>query len=108
VRKRGHEGALGVLHQPLHLPLVIALARAANAIPEQEMANQFGEGAGAGSLAIAQDARHRPVVGSGGNSISRSRAPVADLRETLSAYFPEIATVRATAPRAASATASSG
>src|SRR5580704_10002485 len=57
MRQRGHEGALGILYQPLHLPFVVALARPAEAVPEQEMADQFGVGTRAGTPAIAQDAR---------------------------------------------------
>ena len=61
VRQRRHEGALGVLHQPFDLAFVVALARPAEAIPKQEMADQLGEGARAGTLAVAEDPGHRQL-----------------------------------------------
>ncbi len=50
-----------ILHQPLDLPLVVALARAAEPILEQIMADQFGERPGALPLAVAADLRHRDL-----------------------------------------------
>src|SRR4051812_18282721 len=46
LRDRRHEVEPGMLHQPLDLTLVVALARAAEAVAEQVMARELGEGAG--------------------------------------------------------------
>src|SRR5919107_1200842 len=63
-----NEGACGsgvmkvrwvVLHQPFDFAFIVALARPAEAVAKQKMANQLAEGARADALAVAQDARHR-------------------------------------------------
>ena len=54
-RRRGHEVGPGVFDQALDLTLVVALAWTPEAVPEQVMAHQLGEGAGAFALASAAD-----------------------------------------------------
>jgi hypothetical protein len=58
-RQRHQEVAPGVADQPLHLAFVVALARAAEAVGEEVVRLQLGEGAGALARAVAEDARHR-------------------------------------------------
>ena len=59
LRDRHHEPAPGRLHQGLDLALVVALAGPAEAVAEQIMRLQVGEGLRAPTLAVAQDPRHR-------------------------------------------------
>lgn len=47
------------LHQPLDLALVIALAGAPEAVDEQKMADEFGEGLRATPRPVTQNLRHR-------------------------------------------------
>ena len=61
LRGRGHEVGPGVLDQPFDLALVVAFTRAAKAVPEQVMAHQLGEGAGALAPAVAADLSHRDL-----------------------------------------------
>jgi hypothetical protein len=58
-RDRHQEVAPGVADQALDLALVVALARPAEAVAEQVVRLQLGEGAGPPPLAAAQDAGHR-------------------------------------------------
>ena len=60
-RDRNHEVGAGELDQPLHLALVVALARAAEAVLEQVVADQLGERLGALTLAVAADLGHRDL-----------------------------------------------
>src|SRR4051812_23850504 len=50
----GHEGALGVLHQPFNIAFIVALAWPAEAVPKQEMADQLGESARADAICLHQ------------------------------------------------------
>ena len=59
LRGRGHEVGSGVLDQPLDLALVVAPAGTSEAISEQVVANQLGEGTGTFALASAADLGHR-------------------------------------------------
>src|SRR4051794_3348435 len=58
-RDRDQEVAPGVADQALDLALVVAFAGPAEAVEEQIVRLQLGEGPGPLPLAIAQDARHR-------------------------------------------------
>jgi hypothetical protein len=58
-RHRHQEVAPGVADQPLHLALVVALARPAEAVGEEEVRLQLGERPGALARAVAEDARDR-------------------------------------------------
>lgn len=58
LRSRGHEVGPGELDQPLDLALVVAPARTAEAIPEQAVAHQLGEGARTLTLSVAADLGH--------------------------------------------------
>ena len=59
VRDRHHEVGARELDQPFDLAFIVALGRPGEAIAEQVMAAQFGEGARAFALPVAQDLRHR-------------------------------------------------
>ena len=61
MRQRRHEGALSVLHQPFNFAFVVALARPAEAIPKQEMADQLGESTRPDTLPIADNPGHRQL-----------------------------------------------
>ena len=58
LRDRHHEPAPRRLHQGLHLALVVAPARPAEAVAEQIMRLQMRERPGAPARAVAQDPRH--------------------------------------------------
>ena len=58
MRDRNHEVLAGILDQAFDIALVIAFARPAEPVGEQEVANQLAEGATAHADAIAQNARH--------------------------------------------------
>ena len=60
-RDRRHEVGARVFDQPLDLALVVALARTAEAVAEQVVADQLGEGARALALAVAADLGHRDL-----------------------------------------------
>lgn len=61
LRDRHHEVCPRVLDQPFDLSLVIALAGAPEAIGEQVVADQSGEGLGALALAVTADLRDRDL-----------------------------------------------
>ena len=60
-RHRRHEVGAGVFDQPFDLALVVALARTAEAIGEQVVADQFGERPCPLAPAVAADLGHRDL-----------------------------------------------
>ena len=58
MRDRNHEVLAGILDQAFDIALVVAFARPAEPVGEQEVADQLAEGATAHADAIAQNARH--------------------------------------------------
>ena len=58
---RRESNNFAIVLRPLHLPLVVALARAPEPVVEQVVGLQLGEGTGALAPAVSQYLRHRQL-----------------------------------------------